>query len=90
MLHAACLAISAVMPQYTLSGAVRGYIVITLTLPGLCPARPRRCIVLDTVRTANLENAVDFTDINPKPMEEVAHKGGVSLSQRLFLPSAVL
>jgi hypothetical protein len=72
------------MPQYTLSGAVRGYIVITLTLPGLCPAQTLHCAGYGA-RTANLENAVDFTDINPK-----LHGGGgaqkaeFSLSQRLF------
>ena len=43
------LASSAVIPQDTLSAAVLGNRYITLTRPGLWPARPNRCIVPEIV-----------------------------------------
>ena len=49
VMEPANLASSAVMPQDTLSAAVLGNKYITLTRPGLCPARPRRCIVPEIV-----------------------------------------
>ena len=62
------------MPQYTASEAVRGYMSISLTRPGLCPARPSRCMVLEMVlgQPTCSTRSTSPTSM-PSSMEEVAH-----------------